>query len=249
MKRVTESVATMLVVACLLVNLCSAKTKTPPVVSAVPSSVSTESATLPLDGKFSDDELDDLLSPIALYPDPLLAQMVPAATFIDQLEEANRVNNDGIQEFAQKFISSPGKKDGLYWPTSTSEEESPLGPLAELARGEGYSATRDAAGTIRNEPFHGYYVKMLKSQGRNASGGRFNYVINGHMIAGFAMVAFPAVYGSSGVMTFIINQQGKVYQNDLGPNTLQIVKAMTVFDPGPGWTVVNYQEAWDTFDK
>jgi hypothetical protein len=154
-------------------------------------------------------------------------------------------NKDGIQEFAQKFISSQGQKDGLYWPTSDGEAESPLGPLADAVRGMGYSSRRDAAGNVEWQPVNGYYVKMLKGQGSNATGGRYSYVINGHQIAGFAMVAYPAVYGSSGVMTFIVNQQGRVYQKDLGPGTATIANAMTVYDPGTGWTIVNYQEALD----
>jgi Protein of unknown function (DUF2950) len=154
-------------------------------------------------------------------------------------------NSDGIQEFAQKFISSPGKKDGLYWPTSGGEAESPLGPLAEAERSGGYSIRRDAEGNVESQPVNGYYVKMLKGQGPSAVGGRYGYVINGHQIAGFAMVAYPAVYGSSGVMTFIVNQQGRVYHKDLGPSTATIANAMTVFDPAKGWTIVNYQQALD----
>jgi hypothetical protein len=158
-------------------------------------------------------------------------------------------NNDGIQEFAQRFISSPGQKDGLYWPTAEGEPQSPLGPLAEVARGQGYSGTRDATGNIKAAPYKGYYVKMLKAQGANAAGGRYSYVINGHMIAGFAMVAYPAVYGSSGVMTFIVSQQGKVYQNDLGPNTARIVGAMTAYDPAAGWTTVNLEEVMNSVSQ
>jgi len=153
-------------------------------------------------------------------------------------------DNNGIQEFAQKLVSSPGLKDGLYWPTDASGAESPLGPLGDLARAEGYRA-KDAAGNIRDVPFHGYHLKLLKAQGAKATGGQFSYVINGHMIAGFAMVAYPAVYGQSGVMTFIVNQQGRVYQNNLGPNTAQIAKAMTAYNPGEGWTLVDYSEALD----
>src|SRR6185369_13448478 len=144
-------------------------------------------------------------------------------------------NSDGVQEFAQKFISSPGQKDGLYWPGSSADDQSPLGPLIAYARAEGYQGTRDASGNIKPVPFHGYYFKILKAQGQSAPGGRYNYMINGRMLAGFALVAYPAVYGSSGVMTFIVNQQGKVYQSNLGPNTERLAGAMTIYDPDQSW--------------
>ena len=148
-------------------------------------------------------------------------------------------NNDGVQQFAQKFISSPGKEDGLYWPSAEGEEASPLGPLVAYARTEGYQGKRDEAGNIKPTPFHGYYLKILKSQGVNAPGGRYSYLINGRMIGGFALVAYPAVYGSSGVMTFIVNQQGRVYQKNLGPNTEKIARAMTIYDPDQSWEYVS----------
>jgi hypothetical protein len=152
-------------------------------------------------------------------------------------------NNDGVQEFAQKLISSPGQKDGLYWPADISGGVSPFGPLADVVREQGYVA-RGATNNV--QPFHGYIVKLLKAQGPAAPGGAHSYVINGRMISGFALVAYPSVYGQSGVMTFIVNQQGKVFQNNLGPNTVQLARAMTAYNPGAGWTPVNYQEALDT---
>jgi hypothetical protein len=130
---------------------------------------------------------------------------------------------------------------GLYWPAPADGEVSPLGPLADVVRAQGYGGKAS-----KGAPFHGYYVRLLKAQGANAPGGAHSYVLNGHMIAGFAMVAYPAVYGQSGVMTFIVNQQGKVYQNNLGPNTTQIAGAMTAYNPGTGWTAVDYQQALDT---
>jgi hypothetical protein len=148
-------------------------------------------------------------------------------------------NNDGVQQFAQKFISSPGKKDGLYWPNADGEEPSPLGPLVGYARSEGYQGERDAAGNVKPTPFHGYYLKILKSQGPSAPGGRYSYLINGRMIGGFALVAYPAVYGSSGVMTFIVNQQGRIHQKNLGPNTEKIARAMTVYNPDQSWEYVS----------
>jgi hypothetical protein len=150
-------------------------------------------------------------------------------------------NADGVQEFAQKFISSPGQKDGLYWTGSSADDQSPLGPLIAYARVEGYQGTRDTSGNIKPVPFHGYYFKILKAQGQSAPGGRYNYMINGRMLAGFALVAYPAVYGSSGVMTFIVNQQGKVYQSNLGPNTERTARAMTEYNPDSGWELVDYR--------
>ncbi len=148
-------------------------------------------------------------------------------------------NNDGVQEFAQKFVSSPGQKDGLFWADADQGKQSPLGPLVAYARTAGYRGERDAAGNIKPTPIHGYYLKILKAQGPSASGGKYSYLINGRMIGGFALVAYPAVYGSSGVMTFIVNQQGKIHQQNLGPNTEKIAQAMTVYNPDRGWEYVN----------
>ena len=152
-------------------------------------------------------------------------------------------NNDGVQEFAQKLISSPGQKDGLYWPTASGDDPSPLGPLVAYARIEGYRGQRDAAQNIKPTPFHGYYLKILKAQGPSAPGGRYSYLINGRMIGGFALVAYPAVYGSSGVMTFIVNQQGKVYQRNLGPHSEKIAQGMTVYNPDGSWEYVTTESA------
>jgi len=112
---------------------------------------------------------------------------------------------------------------------------SPLGPLIAQARMEGYHHT---AKMLNDEqaPYHGYYFKILKGQGKHAPGGKFNYLINGRMIAGFALVAWPAEWADTGVMTFIVNQQGKVYQKNLGPKTAKIAKAMTIYDPDDTWT-------------
>ncbi|HEY6008981.1 MAG TPA: DUF2950 domain-containing protein, partial [Geobacteraceae bacterium] len=120
---------------------------------------------------------------------------------------------DGAQlpKYAQRMISSPGHRDGLYWPTAAGEKESPLGPLVAKAKEEGYMQQRKA-GESGPRPFHGYYFRILKRQGANAPGGKFDYIINGNMVAGFALVAYPARWGVSGVMTFIVNQRGRVYQ-------------------------------------
>jgi hypothetical protein len=135
----------------------------------------------------------------------------------------------GQVAYAQKFASSPGRRDGLYWPAATGEPESPLGPLVARAAREGYAASK-----LR--PYRGYVFRMLKAQGPNAAGGAFDYVVKGAMIGGFAIVAAPIGYGVSGVTTFMINQDAVVYQKDLGPRTAQVVAAMKRFDPGPGWS-------------
>jgi|KBSMisStandDraft_5_1062788.scaffolds.fasta_scaffold51268_2 hypothetical protein len=145
---------------------------------------------------------------------------------------------DGVLEYAQRLVSSPGKEDGLYWPPDLNGQLSPLGPLVAFAQAEGYSPElRDEKTEVERGPYHGYQFKILKTQGKHAPGGKYGYVINGNMIAGFALVAWPAEYGTSGVMTFIVNQQGLVYQKDLGPNTSNVAGRMTAYDPDPSWTL------------
>jgi hypothetical protein len=141
----------------------------------------------------------------------------------------------GKVEFAQRFISTKGKHNGLYWETKEGEEESPLGPLVAQASKEGYASKEKG---ITFAPFHGYYYKILKGQGKNAQGGAYNYVVKGKMILGFALVAYPAEYGNSGIMTFIVNQEGIIYQKNLGKNTKSIAEAMKNFDPDPTWKKV-----------
>jgi hypothetical protein len=141
---------------------------------------------------------------------------------------------EGVLEYAQHLRSTPGMHDGLYWSLRNGEELSPLGPLVAQARVEGYRHTTKIL-TEEQSPYHGYYFKILTRQGRHAAGGKYNYVINGHMIAGFALVASPAEWGNTGVMTFIVNQQGKLYQKNLGPKTSTIAKALTTFDPDSTW--------------
>jgi hypothetical protein len=138
---------------------------------------------------------------------------------------------DGIIQYAQKIASDSGRRNGLYWHAGEGEVPSPLGPLAAKAAAEGYRRAAD-----KPTPLHGYYYKILKGQGMNAPGGAYQYVINGHMVAGFALVAWPAEYGVSGVMTFIVNQNGIVYQKDLGPKTDGIAKAMTLYNPDRTWS-------------
>ena len=150
-------------------------------------------------------------------------------------------DKDGVAEYARKFISSPGKRDGLYWDTAAGDDPSPLGSLVAAARAEGYAIKtpgKNDHAVQRRQPYHGYYFKILTRQGPHAPGGKYNYIINGNMIAGYALVAYPADWANSGVMTFIVNQQGRVYQKDLGPKTSAIAGAMVEYDPDPTWKFV-----------
>ncbi len=143
----------------------------------------------------------------------------------------------GAGIYARRFISEAGKNDGLYWPTAPGEEQSPLGELFATASRQGYRAGSGRA------PYRGYYYKILTKQGPAATGGAADYVVRGKMIGGFALVAYPAEYRNSGVMTFIVNHTGTVFQKDLGPETVARAETMTSFDPGPGWTKVDATEA------
>jgi len=145
-------------------------------------------------------------------------------------------DGDGIFAYAQKLRSDSGKKNGLFWKAAPGEEVSPLGELVAKARMEGYKKKKAAFKEERPSPFHGYYFKILTRQGKNASGGKYNYIINGNMVGGFALAAFPSNWGKSGVMTFIVNQQGKVYQKNLGPNTTKIAREMKSYNPDKTWT-------------
>ena len=143
------------------------------------------------------------------------------------------LDGDGIPEYAQKFISDKGKKNGLYWETKEGEEPSPLGPAIARAKEEGYKKSGD-----KPIPFHGYYFRTLKAQGKNAAGGAYDYVIKGKMTGGFAVIASPATYGNSGVMTFLVNHDGVVYQKDLGKKTEQAASSIKKFDPDKTWKKV-----------
>jgi hypothetical protein len=191
--------------------------------------------------------------------DELSAIMTCRAYVLAQWEyftQSGSHNEDGLAEYAQRFVSTPGNRDGLYWDTKPGDDPSPLGPLVAAARAEGYgpgSARRHAhvqsaksgtgpggdseQGGAPRSPYHGYYFKILTRQGASAPGGAFSYLINGHMIAGFGLVAYPAKWGNSGVMTFIVNTQGRVYQKNLGATTAEIAPAMSTYDPDPSWTL------------
>jgi hypothetical protein len=143
-------------------------------------------------------------------------------------------DGDGLLEYAQKFGSDKGKRNGLYWKVKEGEEQSPLGPIAAAAHKQGYSKKGE-----KPQPFYGYYYRILTGQGKNSAGGAYDYMVKGNMIGGFALVAYPAKYASSGVMTFIVNHDGVVYQKDLGRNTEKTAQAMKLFDPDSTWKKAN----------
>jgi hypothetical protein len=136
-------------------------------------------------------------------------------------------------EYAQKFLSDEGKQDGLYWKVAAGQPQSPIGPLVASAVAEGYSPTHDGSPST---PYRGYFYRVLDRQGANAKGGAKNYVVDGKMSAGFAFLAYPAEYRSSGVMTFIVDENGVVYRKDLGSNTATLAKAIKSYNPDPSWT-------------
>jgi len=140
-----------------------------------------------------------------------------------------------VHQYAQKFRSTAGTQDGLFWKVEAGSQPSPLGPLVAEAAYEGYQ--HNASG--QPHPFHGYIYRLLTSQGANAPGGARSYIVDGKMTGGFALVAYPASYRDSGVMTFIVNQDGQVYQKDLGPNTEQIATGMVAYDPDATWQPAN----------
>jgi len=142
-------------------------------------------------------------------------------------------DGDGVLQYARRLMSTPGKQDGLYWPADAAkgEETSPFGPLVA-------ESSTPPAGRTQGDPYRGYHFRILTAQGKSAPGGAYNYIINGRMIAGFAMVAYPHEFGRSGVMTFIVSHNGKAYQKNLGANSAGLASKMTAFDPGPGWSEV-----------
>jgi hypothetical protein len=144
-------------------------------------------------------------------------------------------DGDGLLEYARKFASDPGKKDGLYWKAGQGDEQSPLGSLVATAQEQGYKGAKKSDKPV---PYHGYYYRILQAQGPNATGGAYEYGVNGNMIGGFALVAYPAKYGASGIMTFIVNHDGVVFQKDLGKKTAELVAAMSLFNPDKDWKKV-----------
>jgi hypothetical protein len=143
-------------------------------------------------------------------------------------------NGDGVKEYARRLMSTEGARDGLYWPTAEGEPQSPMGPLIAEAVGEGYKPGQGGG----SKPYHGYLFRALTAQGANAPGGAKDYLVDGHLTGGFALLAYPAEYGSSGVQSFLVNHSGIVYEADLGPETATAATAITAYDPGEGWTAV-----------
>ena len=160
--------------------------------------------------------------------DVLSAMGVAQAEYFSQPHDGAKSHT-----YAQKFVSDEGKQNGLYWPVAEGDSGSPLGPLAEFAASEGYSSASQ-----ESQPYHGYYFRMLTSQGPQAHGGAKNYIVNGSMTGGFAIFAYPAEYGNSGVTSFLINQDGIVLQKDLGDDTAAIAKKITSFNPDSTWVAV-----------
>ncbi|MCP8941125.1 DUF2950 domain-containing protein [Alsobacter sp. SYSU M60028] len=162
-----------------------------------------------------------------------LSAIESCRAYVQAQREYYRMDPDGdeVQSYAMRIVSSPGRRDGLYWPPATQNDLSPLDDRYN-------EAMRARGGQSGPAPYQGYYFRILKGQARSAPGGAYDYVINGRMIAGFALVAYPAQWGKTGVMTFICNQQGRVYQRNLGPNTAKIGAVMRLYDPDKGWTLV-----------
>jgi hypothetical protein len=142
-------------------------------------------------------------------------------------------DGDTVHQYAQKFVSDEGKQNGLYWKTAEGEPQSPIGPVFKYAAAEGYTKNAD--------PFHGYFYRIITAQGAAAPGGAKSYIVGGKMTGGFAFVAYPAEYRNSGVMTFVVNLNGAVYEKDLGSKTVDLVKAMTAINPDNTWRAVSYQ--------
>ncbi len=162
-----------------------------------------------------------------------LAAIKVASAFVDaQREYAQKDwNGDGVREYARKIVSSTGHKDGLYWPDAAGQETSPLGPLLARAAAEGHIKQPGS--------YHGYRYRILTSQGSQAAGGARNYIIDGRMMGGFGLIMWPAQFGQTGVMTFIVNQEGQVFEQNLGPDTAKKVERLHSFNPDASWRKVD----------
>jgi hypothetical protein len=185
--------------------------------------------------KFDTDAGKEELLARRIGENELSAIQVLRAIVDAQIEYASMDRDgDGVLSYARRLASRPGKRDGLYWPVKAGETPSPLGALLARASGEGYK--KEAKGPT---PYHGYYFRLLEGQGPGASSGALDYVVRGRAIGGFAVVAYPARYANSGVMTFIVNHEGQIYESDLGPKTAEVATKMRRFDPGAGWAKVD----------
>lgn len=163
-----------------------------------------------------------------------LAAMEVVAAMADAQAEYFSQRHDGVKQYAQKFVSDEGKQNGLYWKSPEGQPKSPLGPLAAYAAAtEGF--TPEAG---KEQPFHGYFYRILTKQGAAAKVGAKDYIVNGKMTGGFAFVAYPEKYSDTGIMTFIVDQSGVVYEKNLGKDTLELAKAMTEFNPDKTWSPI-----------
>lgn len=162
-----------------------------------------------------------------------LSAIQACLAYVDAQREyySRNPDHDALLHYADVFVSTTGKHDGLYWEAGSGEQPSPLGPAFVRAQSEGYFKEKSR----RAEPFHGYYYRILKGQGSNAAGGAYDYVVRDKMLGGFALIASPADYGNSGVMTFIVNHDGVVFSKDLGPDTEKLAPDIKVFDPDSSW--------------
>lgn len=178
-----------------------------------------------------------------------LAAIRVCAALADAQQDYFEQTHDGdtVHQYAQKFISDEGKQNGLYWKVAEGQPESPIGPLVAYATGQGYGGKHDTP-----QPFHGYYFHILTGQGANVKGGAKSYIVDGKMTGGFAFVAYPAEYRNSGVMTFLVDATGVVYQKDLGAKTADIASTMKEYSPNPTWVVADSgdeDEASDSTDQ
>jgi hypothetical protein len=162
-----------------------------------------------------------------------LAAIQVCLAIVDAQREyaARDPDGDGIRHYASRLVSTPAKRDGLYWPTKEGEQPSPLGPLLAAAAKDGYAGTN--SGSLA--PYHGYIYRIVARQGRNAPGGAYDFRVSGRMKGGFGVIAYPARYGASGVMTFVVSHDGVVHEINLGRNTAALASAMTTFDPDASW--------------
>jgi hypothetical protein len=163
-----------------------------------------------------------------------LATIDVIAAMVEAQAEYFSQGHDAVKQYAQKFVSDEGKENGLYWKSPEGQPKSPLGPLAAFAAAtEGFTPEAN-----KQQPFHGYFYRILTGQGKDAKGGAKNYIVNEHMKAGFGLVAYPEKYGDTGVMTFITDREGLVYEKDLGKTSIEVAKAMTEFNPDKSWSPV-----------
>lgn len=162
-----------------------------------------------------------------------LTAIIACSAIADAQMQYFSQSHEGVKQYAEKFVSDDGKRNGLYWPAPDGQQPSPLGPLGDFAKALGYTSSGD-----KPQPFNGYYFQILTKQGDKAPGGATDYIVDGKMTKGFAVVAYPADYRNSGIMTFVIGPNGVVYQKDLGEKTRDTAMSMTEYNPSDGWTTV-----------